>query len=274
MDLSLMAISNETMGLIIDLVIIGIIVIFAIKGIVNGFVESVLKAIGTFGAVAAGVFGAKPLLELINGLVNISNIFAGMISSYLSGKYPVLQQTITETNMEAIKSDIEGLQIFSTLKNFMLDIVGKGEVGQTVADVISAPIGYIVAVIIVAIVIFILVKLIVFFLSKLFQEKDRERGGKSGTDKTLGLFLGTAKGLVIVVGIYFIVSLATYIPVVSSTLTPYINETHIVKPTYQYVEKQVDKAIINNDWSEVIKKIAKNPESGESGEEEPIDTNE
>lgn len=265
MGMSSMLISTETVGLIIDIAVILLIVIYAVRGVLNGFFESVLKAVGTFGALALAIFGAKPLLGLINGVVNISNIFAGMVYNYFAGQDAifgkVLTETVTDETTQVTTSTaleyIDQSNTFSVLKNFMHNLVENAEMGQKVGDVVSTPIGYIAAVIVVAIVIFILVKFIVFLLSRLFADKEIENGGKSGLDRTLGLFLGTAKGVAIVVGIYFIVSLLTYVPFISNTIRPYINESNVVKPTYQLVENQVNKAIVEQDWNEIIGSILK-----------------
>lgn len=255
MDMLLMAISNETLGLILDIVVVLILVGYAVVGIAKGFFESLLKFLGSIGALVAAIFGAKPLLGLINGIWNITNVFANIVLNTLTGQSAIFNETITETNRETLITQLQGSEIFSVLKNFMVELVEKADVGQTVGQVVSAPIGYIISVIIVAILIYIIIKLVVFFLARLFESKEVERGGKSGMDRTLGLFLGTAKGLVFITAMYFLVALLSYVPVVSNTITPIINETSIVKPTYALVDEQVNKLIIEQDWNEIINSI-------------------
>lgn len=255
MNMSLLCMSNETMGVILDLVIVGILIFYALVGISKGFYETLLRFIGTIGAAAAAIFGAKPVLGLINGVWNISNVFATMVLNSLTAQNAVFNEVITEANRTTIINTLQGSEIFSVLKNFMIDLVQNAEVGQTVGNVVSAPIGYIISVVVVAILIYIVIKVIVCLLSKLFESKDRERGGKSGMDRTLGLVLGTAKGLVVIVVIYVACSLLSYIPFISNTITPIINETSIVKPTYSLVDEQVNKLIVEQDWNEIINGI-------------------
>lgn len=257
MDMSLLCMSNETLGIIVDLVIVGILIAYALVGISKGFYETLLRFIGTIGAAAAAIFGAKPLLNLINGVWNISNVFANMVLSALTAQSDVFNEVITETNRETIINSLQGAEVFSVLKKFMIDLVEKADVGQTVGNVVSAPIGYIISVVVVAILIYIVIKLVVFLLARLFESKDVERGGKSGMDRTLGLVLGTAKGLVAVTVIYIACSLLSYIPFISNTVTPVINETHVVKPTYALVDEQVNKLIVEQDWNEIINNIFK-----------------
>jgi len=255
MNTLLMAISNETIGLIIDIVIILILVGYAVVGISKGFYESLLKFIGSFGALAGAIFGSKFVLGLINGIVNITNIFANMVYNTLSSQSEVFTQVITdESARQQIIETLKGSEIFSILKNFMIELVEKAELNSVVGHVISAPIGYIISVIVVAILIFLLIKFIVFLLSKLFSNKEIEHGGKSGLDRTLGLFLGTAKGLVFIVALYFIISLLTYVPFISNTVSTYINETHVVKPTYTFVNEQITTFIETQDWNDIINK--------------------
>ncbi|MGN1227817.1 MAG: CvpA family protein [Christensenellales bacterium] len=255
MDMSLLSMSNETIGLIIDIVIVLILVGYAVMGILKGFYESLLKFIGSIGALAAAIFGAKPLLGLINGVWNISNVFANIVLNYFTGQNALFAEVITEANRSTVIEQLQGTEMFSVLKNFMIDLVQNAEVGQSVGQVVSAPIGYIISVVVVAVVIYLLIKLIVFLLSRLFASKDIERGGKSGLDRTLGLFLGTAKGLVFITALYIAVSLLSFVPFISNTVTPYINETSVVKPTYSLVDEQVNKLIVEQDWNEIIGKI-------------------
>ena len=257
MNMSLLCMSNETLGIIVDLVIVGVLIAYALVGISKGFYESLLRFIGTIGAAASAIFGAKPVLGLINGVWNISNVFANLVLNTLTAQNEVFNEVITETNRDTIVNTLQGSEIFSVLKKFMIDLVEKADVGQTVGNVVSAPIGYIISVVVVAILIYIIIKFIVFLLAKLFESKDIERGGKSGMDRTLGLILGTAKGLVAITVIYIACSLLSYIPFISNNVTPVINETHVVKPTYSLVDEQVNKLIVEQDWNEIINNIFK-----------------
>ena len=258
MNMMLMALSNETIGMIIDIAVIIIIVGYAVAGLAKGFIESLLKFLGTIGALAAAIFGARPVLNLVNGMVNISNLFANLVLNFLNGQSEVFSQTITdEATRQNIIDTIRGSELFSVLKDFMIGLVQDAEIGSNVGEVISGPIGYIISVVVVAIVIFLLVKLIVLILSKLFDSRDAERGGKSGMDRTLGLFLGTAKGIVFVLALLLTTSLLTYIPFISNNVTPCINETHVVKPTYNFVNEKVETFIQTQDWNEIINNIFK-----------------
>lgn len=76
-------------GLIIDGLVIGIILIFAIIGIVKGFFDSLLSLIGTTLAIVAGVFTAKYVSGWINSLFSLEDKILNSLDGGAEGSFKI-----------------------------------------------------------------------------------------------------------------------------------------------------------------------------------------
>jgi uncharacterized membrane protein required for colicin V production len=76
-------------GLIIDGLVIGIILIFAIIGIVKGFFDSLLSLIGTALAIVAGVFTAKYVSGWINSLFSLEDKILNSLDGGAEGSFKI-----------------------------------------------------------------------------------------------------------------------------------------------------------------------------------------
>ena len=219
------------MGIVIDIAIVLIVVIFAGIGIAKGFMDSLLKIIGSVGALLIAIFAARPVVSFLSG------IFPGLTSGlgnpcvnwFCSSIDPaLLDSPMTEASKEVFNNSLNG----GIADRFIQTIVNSANVdgGQTFREIIANGMGVVFASIIVGVVLFILIKVIVHLIAKLFDSDDKPV--LSGINRALGLALGTVKGVLFVVIAYTLISVSSMIFPIQATVDEYKNQTFIFKNTY------------------------------------------
>ena len=217
----------------IDIVIAAIILIYAIVGIRRGFIDYLLKIIGTVGAVLVGFFAAKPFASFLDGIFHFTGPLGNLCLNWLGGSLPqdMLDTIVDASTKETFINTLNegGLTI---PEGFIKSIVENANVdaGVTFRDVISSGVGTIFASILAGVLLFIIVKVIVFFLAKLFESK--ENVSISGLNRALGMVVGIAKGVLIVVVAYTILTVCCMIFPIDVTVNEWMNQTFVFKATY------------------------------------------
>lgn len=257
----------KTIGIIVDIVLVVLVIAFVLRGLYKGFIESFLKIISSVGSILVAIFSAKPVTLFLNKFLNLSTLFGNMVS----GLYSNIPEFNTAIESEAIRqsvlTSIENSSAFPVLKGFMNNIVVNADItnAPTANAMISQAIGVLIATIVVGIIIFLAVKFIVFLLAKLFENKEDERGSKSGTDRVLGMVFGAVKAICYVAVVMIITSVISYMDFIGNPVRQVVNQTAITKPIYGFVEDKIQETIENQDWNEIIGDILNKGEAG--GEE-------
>lgn len=246
------------MGIGIDIAIVAIIVIFAIIGICKGFIEYLLKFIGSIGALLIAFFGAKPFASFLDGIFHFTQPLGNLCLNWLSGSVPqeMLDDVLDASSRDAFISSLsaDGLTI---PESFIKSIVEGANVdaGQTFRYVISSTMGTIFASILAGIVLYFVVKLIVFFLAKLFESK--EDVPISGLNRALGMVVGIVKGVVIVVAAYTILTICCMIFPIDVTINEWMNQTTLFKATYAPYSTMVQD-FINDKMANFVSNLTNN----------------
>ena len=246
------------MGFWIDIVIGVIILVFAIVGICRGFIDYLLKMIGSIGAVLVGFFGANPFASFLDGIFHFTEPLGNVCLNGLSGSVPqdmldtVLDASTKETFINKLAED--GLSI---PESFIKSIVDGASVdaGQTFRYLIATGMGTIFASIIAGIVLFFIVKIIIFFLAKLFESK--ENVAISGLNRALGMVVGIAKGVLIIIVAYTILTICCMIFPIDVTINEWMNQTAIFKSTYAPYSEMVQN-FINDKMASFVSNLTAN----------------
>lgn len=247
-----------TIGLILDIVIIAVLVIFGIIGLKKGFLKSIISLFSWVVCIVIAFLTAKYVAGWINAIFNFSELIGGKISSALINSNSFFGQAINvyetagkDALINAIPSDTNGL-----IKKIITIVFTNSSVDMsstdTIASIVGSSLGHVIMVIISGILVFVVLKIAVWLLTKLF-DKIASTKVLGTLNKILGLILGVVKAGVIVVAFNCALVGLTLIPAVNKTVTPLIQEnTYVEKFVYNTTDKLVGKYIVDGeivqDW--------------------------
>lgn len=230
---------------VIDIIVIAVLLVFAIIGMVKGFLNTLLSLFSTLASFGVAIFCAKPVSQFLNKIFN----FVGFIASKLVGP---LTGTITpfETSgaTEALTGAqvkeyfaADGLSFQERIFSLFIDDSATFEYmesaaasDQNVIQFIAEGLAAIISVIVSAILVFILIKIAVLLLSKLFNAITKIRA-INGLDRTLGLLVGVIKAsflICLTLGVFYLLA--------NNTVQGWIDNSTVTKWVYNYVTQLVD----------------------------------
>ncbi len=237
-----------TIGLIVDIVIIGALLILGIIGYKKGFLKSFISLFSWVVCIIIAIFTAKYVANWINGIYDFSSLIGNKIANGLNGVDEFFTRSIAEfssteeiinnlpSNLNALLSQLIKI-VFS---NTSVDMTSS----ETIATVVGSSLGHICMIIISAILVFIVLKIVVALLSKLFDDISRTKI-LGGLNKVLGLVFGILKAACVIIILNGILVGLSLIPAVNETITPLIQDnTHIEKVIYNKTDEFVGKYVI------------------------------
>ena len=243
----------STVGLIIDILIIAILIIFGLIGMKNGLFKSVLSVFSFGLCVLIAFLTAKHVAGWLNGLYDFSGWIGGKISNSLSKNNDFFAQSINtyETlGKDGLISAIPGggnkllTQLIKVIfSNTNVDMSST----ETIGSLVGTSIGHICMIVIAGILVFIVLKVAVFLLTKFFDNlcKTKIIGG---LNKVLGLILGLLKGTIIIMVINVIAVALSMVPTVNKVITPVIQDnTSVERFVYNTTDKLFEKYVIEGD---------------------------
>lgn len=239
-----------TIGLIIDILIVAVLIIFGIIGFNKGFLKSFISLFSWVVCILIAIFTAKYVANWINGIYDFSSLIGGRIADGLTGVNEFFSQSIsefssTEEIINNLPADLNGLlsQLIKVVfSNTSVDMTST----DTIASVVGSSLGHICMVIIAGILTFIVLKIVIALLSRLFDNISRTKI-LGGLNKVLGLIFGVLKAGCIIIILNCILVGLSLIPAVNNTITPLIQDnTHIEKVIYNKTDEFVGKYIIES----------------------------
>ena len=242
-----------TIGIIIDIALIAVLVIFSILGLKKGFLKSVLSIFSWIVCLFVACLTAKYVAGWINGLYDFSALIGGKISKSLIKTNNFFAQSVNvyetagkDALINAIPGNINKLltQLIKVVfSNSKIDMSSSDSIGL----VVGTSLGHICMVIIAGILVFIVLKIAAALLSKLFTniEKTKVLGS---LNKILGGILGFLKGALIVGVINLILVATSMVPLLNKLYTPLIQDnTHVEKVVYNKTDELFEKYVIKGD---------------------------
>lgn len=237
-----------TIGLIVDIVIIGALLILGIIGYKKGFLKSFISLFSWVVCIIIAIFTAKYVANWINGIYDFSSLIGNKIANGINGVDEFFTRSIAEfssteeiinnlpSNLNALLSQLIKI-VFS---NTSVDMTSS----ETIATIVGSSLGHICMIIISAILVFIVLKIVVALLSKLFDDISRTKI-LGGLNKVLGLVFGILKAACVIIILNGILVGLSLIPAVNETITPLIQDnTHIEKVIYNKTDEFVGKYVI------------------------------
>ena len=240
-----------TIGLIIDILIIGALVVFGIIGFNKGFLKSFISLFSWVVCIIIAIFTAKYVASWINGIYDFSGLIGSKIADGLIETNEFFARAISEFEntqhiLDSLPSDLNGLSrqlIKVVFSNTSVDMSST----DSIATVVGSSLGHICMVIISGILVFIILKIVIALLSRLFDNIARTKI-LGGLNKVFGLIFGLLKAGCVVVLLNCILVALSLIPAVNNTITPLIQDnTHIEKVIYNATDDFIGKYIIEGD---------------------------
>lgn len=245
------------MGIAIDIGLIVVVLIYVGIGIYKGFMDSLLKIIGTVGAMVIAVFAARPMFSFVDGLFNhsLSGGLGNLCVEWFCGKIdpalldPVLTDASKTAFLENVGSGVGDALVKSIVNSASLDS------GETIRNVIATGMGTVFGAIIAGVVLFVLIKFLVFLLAKLFDTK--EKPVLSGINRALGMVLGAIKGGLFVVVLYTALSISCMVFPIQAEVDDIKNQTTIFKATYNPYSEIVQE-FVNDKMGDFVENFTNN----------------
>ena len=249
----------STIGLVIDVLIVAIVVIFALIGFKKGFLKSIISLFSWVVCLLVAIFTAKYVARWINGIYDFSALIGGRIEDSLVNLNEYFSKSISSfgKDKDALIAGLENVEGLNGLLKQLIKVVFSNTAVDmsseaTVANVVGASLGQIAMVIIAGILVFIVIKIVIAILSRIFDNIARTKV-LGGLNKILGLVFGIIKAACIVVLFNGLLVSLSLIPPVNKTITPLIQDnTHVEKFIYNKTDELVGKYIIEGnaiqDW--------------------------
>ena len=258
-------------GIAFDVIIVGLLAIFALIGFKKGFFKSVISMLSTLVVIIISIFCASPLARLINKLYDFTGLIARGLCNGIAGMGAFYSQPIPEGVSGAdlvnnIPSSTNGF--LKKLMSYVLNPLSAGDIqGATVADIVSGAFASVIMLIICGIILFILIKVILAIATRLFENITRNRVF-GATNKLLGLTFGVLKGFIIVFIFSVVLTFLTVIPAINTKISPAIQDhSFIARPIYNFTDEMVEKQIVDGKLVQKwIDKLWENKYKGRGGD--------
>ncbi len=224
----------------IDIVFIVLIIIFALWGLKQGFLASLISLVGIALSVVLAVWLAPMFGSFLDNLFGggISKMFTdtmtGVVSNFGAPDYEVTEATKASTL-------IEGFNISGILKSLLLIMLGSKTIasGQNVQEWFSSQLGGLLTTVCSAVLLFLLIRIALALLGKLF-DKITENRAINGLDRVLGLAFGALKGLIYVGFAIAIINLLCVVPSINDFVTKWLDKTTLLNDYAKWVFELLD----------------------------------
>ena len=262
-------------GIVFDVIIIGLLVIFGLIGFKKGFFKSIISMISTVVVIIISFFCASPLARLLNKFYDFTGLIGKGICKGIASMGAFYSQPIPEgvSGADLVNSIPESTNGFlKKLMSYALNPLSASDVqGATVAEIVSGAFASVIMLIICGILLFILIRIILAIATRLFENITRNRVF-GVTNKILGLTFGVLKGLIIVFIFSLVLTFLTVIPAINTKVSPAIQDHSIIaRPIYNLTDEIVEKQVVDGKLVQKwIDKLWENKYKGR-GEDAPAD---
>lgn len=238
---------------VIDIIVIGVLLVFGIIGMIKGFLNTIISLFGNLASLAVAVICAKPVASFLDKIFGIVKGIGAKIAGSLTGITPFASAESAGAGL----SQLSGEQLKTYLSNdgltfqerFMSLFIEDSKIFTTDAEVVSyigEKIAGVVALVIAAVVMFIILRLAIFLLAKLFDAITKNKA-IGGLDRAMGLITGLVKG-----GLIVSVVLGAFYLIANTTVTGWIENSVVTKFVYQYICQFIDWGVTQFNLPEII----------------------
>lgn len=249
------------MANIIDLILVGIVVIFAFIGMNRGAIKTVLDLFGWIMSIILSLIIVRYVGGFILNIGAINNLVvgeSGSLASVLHGIIPAFGGvTVGASEQEisaALGNNIMNL-IVPHLSNFLAAAKDGGYVGLTLQTAISQFFAVIIYYAILGLIVFILIRVIFGRMEKAVDNIRKQNVIKS-LDNVAGFFVGALKGLVIASIALVVFALMINMPILSGVKEAF-EQTRIANKVAQFLLSIISRFIdLNGIFAKIIPGMA------------------
>ena len=190
------------LGIILDVAVVVIMLIFAIVSAKKGFIESIFGLLTTVVAIVAAVFLANIVVDATGGLFGLKDsIHSGMLG-FLEG----IEGFNTDISKDGLAASLQGklpeFVITAIVAEYGVDVPA----GTTIAMQLATPATDFILFIIAGIILFIIAKLALAIVKNILVGIVGAIGILNAVDKLLGFVLGVLQGVLCIGALFMIVS--------------------------------------------------------------------
>jgi uncharacterized membrane protein required for colicin V production len=219
-------------AIIIDVALVGIIALFALLGFKKGFFKTVIGFVGTIAALAISIYLATYMCQLLmpvfKGIFGEGGAVASKLTDWLNGVSPLFQGADLTQLGTALATD---LKLPGPIADVIVNAVGKLDFsasGLTLSQIVAQALTGWIYWLAMSILLFIILKIGLFFVGRLLNGLTKIKA-VGMANKVLGLILGVAKGAVIIVVIFGIMSFVIGLSFMADFNT-HLQNTMLAKP--------------------------------------------
>ena len=180
---------------IIDIVAIGLILIFAVIGIIRGFSKTFLSTFGSIIALICAALLCSATTATLEKSFGAVTFFTDKSAGAIAGIFgeDVLNATVGQVNSGAVPN------VPAWLTNIIKNLLNTETIdaSMTLKNVIAPIFGYYITLIISFLVLYILFRIVLFLIGR-FLNKITKIRIIGRIDKFLGFFLGIIKGMIVI----------------------------------------------------------------------------
>lgn len=248
----------------LDLALLVFIIIFIIIGIKKGFMSSILSNF-SFGAIAiVAFFLYKPLMSLFNNWFGLENAIYNSYYVKLTSFSPDFEKNLISLDESQLQPFVKYVlssgaipwipkvmfSLFLNTKSLFSKLQSSGLEYRSLGEIVSSTYATFFASLISFAITFILLCLIVLLI-KFIINKLRAIGFIKVVDNILGAFYGIVRGLLILVGICFVIKLLSPISFMQP-ITNYISQSFFGRIVYTQITTLLDNFFSYNDIIHLI----------------------
>ena len=222
--------AGSTNFALIDIIVFGVLIVFAIYGLIKGFIKQILSILGLFAGILLAYFLTPIIKDFVKTYIPIAVDLAHSLANLIPGINEI--GSITSDNASII---LEGSGIPKIAHPIIIALSESGlsNVVSIVADIILTAIIFI---------LILIVSLIVFKIVKKIFEKITENKAVKGVDRFLGVVFALLKGLTLVFIVVF--TLSVLVPSFNSVLMPINSDGETVNTATNVIVTFISKFIV------------------------------
>ena len=227
-------------GLIVDLSLLIIILIFAIIGYFKGFLRELVSFFGFIGSLVITFFAYDYFAQFLNSMFNWGTVIANFVMEQVTAISPSFGVD-TGASVEELNTIINSSSAGLAYKELLKQAVAKADFtggALTVSGAVGAVVSGLVMIVISFALLFLVLRIVVFILDKLLSRIPR-KSAVGVVNKWLGLGMGGIKGVISVGTIIVTVYLLCLVPSINDFVYPYIQSSYATKYVYEYLGQLV-----------------------------------
>ncbi len=235
---------------VLDIIVVAILVIFAVFGLIKGFLNTLLSLFGNLASLAVAIVIVKPCTKFLDNIFHIISWLGNLIIKGVQNANVLPDLTSSTMTSEEVISHLNGTNnLIGKLTSFFVDKdVVYGFEATDLTATLTLNMGKFAGMVFTVIVMFILLRIAVLILTKVFNAITK-KNALGGIDRILGLVFGVVKGALYVAGILSIVyALSPLLP----NLDGLIQSSNFTNFLYGYVNKFVNWLITTVDWKSLV----------------------